>query len=1654
MTGYNDLLQMVFRRSEDNLSSAASKADQQMAELLSPYIDNMVTSLRNGESADAWRTRILEEAQNSADSGAMSKAQLRNLEDVLNGDDFIVRSKALVEFAGFHDAFRAAYNSAATDIDVKALLDQTNIAQVGYPEESIENLIKGFEQTVEARAHRIEARMMRIEKAQNPESTRTLDDVKEDESIVTQAYNEWAERKGEANTRITRQRAAETHISLEENMIAKPSKGFMKRELTDNDLPDRVFGMNMMKEVTRLYATIHASDGFFSGLRAYGAQRQPWLGFGMKSADIEKLMPSKSLRARSNAVTRPVVEFADGLMNDSGVSKALISLDRYILDNIDNLEVDEIKAILDNFATQNADQLQKLQSDLQKLREKTSKFQTNSGDEVGKGHDLLSAQKQAMLDYLQDMEKMVADVASGSGGTNAREILDNAARIRTGRGDVGYFEQSPAGLSKSYYNSFQAQVRATGRVPAEVAVETKDGRVIVNNQANEQAHLANKDNRILVTRQWQEQLIRGFDEGAYNPNAHIDLGESVNLQYLHGENIELGTWDQFLRTFLKRDSNTGELSVDYAGSVETKFNFYDSIIDYINNGYGAEILFQMDRGVRLAQAPGQTFKSPLPTSEGFAKARGDRLAGRGLEAETPTQKYYLDKVEKMLEDIALSSKGAARNYMFFQGVRKNLIDNNRPNEHLGATYSEVFDEATRFSNHSNLGISVPGRNMGLNALKAMGHKVTGYFMGYDSVKISRQNKHGVDTFDFGNRADDYALKLDIEKQGAAKKYIFWGKQDVDDVNGNAPRANTATMVTRGLTRSLTGGVLSKPGLLISGALGAGGATLYAATNYDDEQLALNSAKAGASLASKPWQTVANIVTTPHEVIATGVIGGADALINEKNFFDTYAWNNPLVSTGLEATPDMVPFVDVPFLGNTEGGIVNGFWNFGRENIPEPEPEVRVEGAPEEETQEPTNTTTASLDATKAASTENVRLSGNAQNEIQGKYTALIQKLNDQETALLRTIDARINDKQALLATEPDQADKIADLQKYRDQVTNTVSSAVTDLTAERDVLARQADEMHQYVGRRDISIQNSTDKPAADSLLLEQQGKMAQYKGVALSATQTREQDVQKIIRDLQSGLSTGQPVSNIPTLTALGIIGSTTQPNNGGTTQPNNGGTTQQPNNGGTTQQPNNGGTTQQPNNGGTTQQPNNGGTTQQPNNGGTGQSNGSTPSLSPLQQAQQKAGASEQYFNSVVSSSRNKLNILDQHLDEIEKLKDQLYSEGNTTQADALSRALDTARAGQVAAESTLSDIKAKEQDIRQLREQINALTDNRDINQANSILAQMKIIQEDVKKMGEEINTVGRQVYDDLESSEDLRDHIETQRLINNISGGPNGLIAQTFGSDDPHSQSVAGSYLSLAWKKVNDVGDWWGEAKRNARSQSERNMLNAVETGGGILAGLVIFNMVNKNLFDNQIGGVMKWGILASVVGYFLHRSGKVGDEMAKSSTRNPFQAQTNYGSTSSATPPSGGSGGSGSSARSSHTPFSTRPNSTQNAPDADASNNTANNAVPIRDKTGKVVDHIKVDLSGGIDQMTVQSHAGGVPQGPDSIVVSPAAKAEIANLVVSGQCKYMVPQGQMEGSMTIDRIQNSDGTNLQGPVTVDFTCPAANDPALKDMAAGQ
>ncbi len=325
--------------------------------------------------------------------------------------------------------------------------------------------------------------------------------------------------------------------------------------------------------------------------------------------------------------------------------------------------------------------------------------------------------------------------------------------------------------------------------------------------------------------------------------------------------------------------------------------------------------------------------------------------------------------------------------------------------------------------------------------------------------------------------------------------------------------------------------------------------------------------------------------------------------------------------------------------------------------------------------------------------------------------------------------------------------------------------------------------------------------------------------------------------------------------------------------------------------------------------------------------------------------------------------------------KISEDLTSKGKHNEAGQINALLADLRGNARAAENSMPALKQNEEEARLLREEVQklqekiaAITANADKGEAQRLLGQLdgKVIL--LERLKEESATLVAQMRELDDGGKAMVEGNSTAKYYTSGMarfqgglveyGGEYGLLNQWIGGGGPGKQSAISGLFNTVTGALEAGMEKWDWMKKNAKTQKERNILNAVETGATIIGGMVVWNMLKRltSVFGINIPKGVSIMAVIGIVAFALYRSGVIGQDMADAAKSfRPF-AQTNSGA---------------------HIPTGTRTASAE-------SGETGGRLIPFRDRNGNPAT---TGFSGSALAATTQPQSGGMATNADDIQIS-------------------------------------------------------------------
>ncbi|MCB1531698.1 MAG: hypothetical protein KDJ35_02400 [Alphaproteobacteria bacterium] len=418
--------------------------------------------------------------------------------------------------------------------------------------------------------------------------------------------------------------------------------------------------------------------------------------------------PVRNMAMNSIPVVRPVVDAVDRMMGGFATGKALkknsfIRKVQNLQDNIlkaldEGKGTDEVRGIIDTFATNNKAEFEKLQKDLVKFRDaldaeyitvediesstRLNRFIKAMPDTLFPGVHIRTGvnkeQKAALLSFVDDMQEIAVDLQKGASGKNGKQMLATAEKVISKEVTTDELRNSVDGFSHANLVVDNAETRITGKWRR------------TNDRAN---------------RQWKKALERSIQEGYYNKEHHTGKPRKLFGEGgLARENME-EQWQNkvlpFFETIAQKDESGNITSVNWLDT--NVATFADFLKEFFDVGMGHDVPYMLDEIMRRMQKVGGKPVEPLPGSATLAES----LKRLGNYEGNPQYKKFVDDIQRQVELLKAGKPGA---YKKIWGP----YQYNRPNREFYARRSYPLRFAYRYNYTTWHGFSTPGVNFGLD----------------------------------------------------------------------------------------------------------------------------------------------------------------------------------------------------------------------------------------------------------------------------------------------------------------------------------------------------------------------------------------------------------------------------------------------------------------------------------------------------------------------------------------------------------------------------------------------------------------------------------------------------------------------------------------------------------------------------------------------------------------------------------------------------------------------------------------------------------------------------------------------------------------------------------------------------------------------------
>lgn len=246
--------------------------------------------------------------------------------------------------------------------------------------------------------------------------------------------------------------------------------------------------------------------------------------------------------------------------------------------------------------------------------------------------------------------------------------------------------------------------------------------------------------------------------------------------------------------------------------------------------------------------------------------------------------------------------------------------------------------------------------------------------------------------------------------------------------------------------------------------------------------------------------------------------------------------------------------------------------------------------------------------------------------------------------------------------------------------------------------------------------------------------------------------------------------------------------------------------------------------------------------------------------------------------------------HIAEIETLQINLNKEGKGAEAAELNNMLRDMRNNERLYHSSIEGVKAASVEIRDAINRMEKYTQGADLSKATTDLALIKDRHAAVVTILQNVDPVQQN------QMQRMKNHALTEpiirkdtsvyeqdmgSLLKTIGGGKEGLPYRVFGDKGSDGMTVAGSYLSIAWNKVNDLHDGWKRYGRSMSTQGGQTGWMVADTAGKVVLGAIALNLFNNTLgaaAGFQISGWKRFAVLGLIAAIAVHGTGETGREM--------------------------------------------------------------------------------------------------------------------------------------------------------------------------------
>lgn len=1169
------------------------------------------------------------------------------------------------------------------------------------------------------------------------------------------------------------------------------------------------------------------------------------------------IFPVAAMRPRSFGIVTPVLDYVSKKMGDAGMIDGLRDLEKNVIaahkaGGEGKSPADIINAFANNKT--NKANLEEFSANIAALKEHVEKtYKTNAEmngkidpdtkqlipgkDITRRTSDLFTDQKEALLAYLDHMEKLSLDITKGTDGVNGKEILENLERVENGHLNLNHVEKSVTGLSRSAELANYEHIKITGEW---------------------------LDKSTVAKRQYMEKLERGINSGFYSARSHDGAPQiwSINTD----DNLEFA-WQEFLGKYTELDSN-GQLKIRIDEDMKPIKGFiadFDVIIGSALPEQSILMAEQLTRILRTGGLRGDNIR-PFPTAADFltelkatSRYHVDPKTDILLNPTRTTDTY--DKIMGVFAD-GLSRIDGAPNISKL-GLKEKYLDVNRYTLTKAAQQSYFLETAVQYGDKNSFrgtGIGYPAElAIKSRAFNDLIYRPLTFMTGGRRIIPESESMGGMVKPDYYSASSEWRGLKNPADPNSGKESIL------NPIGRAASRLSTGFLFdnvqfSKDFRFIPIRGDLTTwgKGTAAAGLLWGGGNTVaWASDKYEWNETTGEYANYASNIGEAGWDIGTIFATVPYSLLEEGVhnLIGSDLGHDITNgLTKTEDINSDLTEIEdvrdasedlLDASEDAVEAAKDAIKKISGQGLII-------DNL------IHMAGL-ENQDAEVARLTQVKAEIPQRLNAANIALSNveSIQADIAEKHEK-IENLPKKfgvfdDEAYLGHAQALYADE--LLAMESMKAN-LADIGKIRDAIedqktlTESPSPIVVPIAdAERLAeeakvaeTARIAEEARiaAEATAAALALQNAQDAlavnpadPALQAAVTEKQEQLGTLTGVTADTTTT----------------VTEKPPA--PTAAEIEAAARARDPHL-------------------------------------------------------YDEHKGAKDALTTATSANKDIATLYGSDTTEKSAAYLVAGMKTQQADKIVTLSEELSDKGDHNAVAGLNELLANINGNNRAAADILAQLNANQvratalhTEADALNTQIQGITALSGKDDAQLLLTTLKGKTGEIETVKTESQDLKKQINDLvtdnatlIQSNADAKHHFGTggtfQKGAIAAGGGEFGLLNQFLGSE-AGGTSVVGGYFNMAASKVRDGMDWWGDAKRGAKTQGERNAYNLAEQG---FLGFMSIVALNKIGAMTGMSKGVKIALLVGIIGFFVNRSGKTGQEMHDTAeNRSPF-AQAN------------------------------------------------------------------------------------------------------------------------------------------------------------------